>query len=112
MHVTLVTAASSGTHTRAMGWQAARPCAYTGAPDNGLWIPERGLGDTDGVSVTVPVAFCFRRPISRVAGCRSFVVSKDGELCVSESCVSVTCVGVTPVWVAPAPGWPVSSNRL
>ena len=53
MHVTLVTAASSGTHTRAMGWQAARPCADTGAPDNGMWIPERGLGDTDGVSVTV-----------------------------------------------------------
>jgi len=28
---------------------AARPCAYTGAPDNGMWIPERGLGDTDGI---------------------------------------------------------------
>ena len=53
MHATLVTAASSGTHTRAMGWQAARPCADTGAPDNGMWIPERGLGDTDGVSVTL-----------------------------------------------------------
>jgi len=52
VHVTLVTAASSGTHTRAMGWQAARPCADTGAPDNGMWIPERGLGDTDGISVT------------------------------------------------------------
>ena len=25
-----------------------------GAPDNnGMWIPERGLGDTDGISVTV-----------------------------------------------------------
>jgi len=44
-----VTAASSGTHTGAMGWQAARPCADTGAPDNGMWIPERGLGDTDGI---------------------------------------------------------------
>jgi len=37
-----------------------RPCAYSGAPDNGMWIPERGpgdtggmlLGDTDGISVT------------------------------------------------------------
>jgi len=53
VHVTLVTAASSGTHTRAMGWQAARPCADTGAPVNEMWIPERGLGDTDGVSVKV-----------------------------------------------------------
>ena len=47
-----------------MRWdeRAARPCAYTGAPDNGMWIPERGLGDTDGIlgdtdgiSVTVSV---------------------------------------------------------
>jgi len=35
--------------------RAARPCAYTGAPDNGMWIPERGLGDTDGISVTPPL---------------------------------------------------------
>jgi len=61
VHVTLVTAASSGTHTRAMGWQAARPCAYTGAPDDGLWIPERGLGDTDGVSVTIYLYLVDRR---------------------------------------------------
>jgi len=28
-----------------------------GAPDNGMWIPERGLGDTDGISVTgLPLA--------------------------------------------------------
>jgi len=31
--------------------RAARPCAYTGVPDNGMWIPERGLGDTDGIPV-------------------------------------------------------------
>jgi len=39
-----------------MGWQAARPYTYTGAPDNGTWIPERGLGDTDGISVTLTLA--------------------------------------------------------
>ena len=53
MHVTLVTAASSGTHTRAMGWQAARPCADTGAPDNGMWRYRRGAAEIPaGVPVT------------------------------------------------------------
>jgi len=44
-----------------MGWRVARPNAYTGVPDNGMWILERGLGDTDGIpgdtggiSVTLP----------------------------------------------------------
>jgi len=42
VHVTLVTASSSGTHTRAMGWQAARPCA--------LARPTTGCGYRRGAS--------------------------------------------------------------
>jgi len=54
VHVTLVTAASSGTHTRAMGWQAARPCADTGAPDNGMCRYRKGAAEIPaGVSVTL-----------------------------------------------------------
>jgi len=37
LHVTRVTAASSGTYTSTVGQRAARPCAYTGAPNNGMW---------------------------------------------------------------------------
>ena len=29
-----------------MRWDGRQLGAYTGAPDNGMWIPERGLGDT------------------------------------------------------------------
>jgi len=53
VHVTFVTAASSGTHTLAMGWQAARPCAETGAPVNGMCRYRRGAAEIPaGVSVT------------------------------------------------------------
>jgi len=60
VHVTLVTAAFSGTHTRAMGWQAARPCADTGAPDNGMCRYRRGAAEIPaGVSVTGSVWVSF-----------------------------------------------------
>jgi len=59
--VTRVTAASSGTYTSMVMQRAARPSAYTGAPNNGMRIPEGSLGVTDGVpgdtgaiSVTLP----------------------------------------------------------
>jgi len=26
---------------------------HPGAPVNGMWVPERGLGDTDGISMTI-----------------------------------------------------------
>jgi len=46
-----------------MGWQAARPCADTGAPDNGMWKPEGGRGDTgrglrDALCSLETVQFC------------------------------------------------------
>jgi len=37
-----------------MGWQAARPCADTGEPDNGMRSYRRGAAEIPaGVSVTV-----------------------------------------------------------
>ena len=61
LHVTRVTAASSGTYTSTVMQRAARPSAYTGAPNNGMCGYRRGAlgvadgvpGDTGGISVTI-----------------------------------------------------------